>query len=42
MLSILALSTTRAAMLMNPQDEVLRYESVYALHRKAHFLCKLK
>lgn len=40
LLSILAHCTTSAAMLMNPQDEVLRYESV--LCRKVHFLCKLK
>lgn len=41
-LSILALSTTSAVMLMNPQDEVLRYKSRYVLYRKAHFLYKLK
>lgn len=42
MLSILALCMTSAVMLMNPQDEVLRCESVYVLYRKVLFLCKLK
>lgn len=37
MLSILALCMTSAVMLMNPQDEVLRCESVYVMYRKVLF-----
>lgn len=43
MFGILALRMFSAGILMNPQDEVLRKESMYVLYRKAQFsICKLK
>lgn len=41
MVRILALCTSSATMLMNPQDEILRYESVYVLYRKVHFFIQI-